>query len=284
MKRGKLSCFQLPFSSSVYLDKCHFTTWNGKRKYFFSSDLGSPFISIASFRALIFHPVVTSLHWTSCMPWRHQWRCVRSLIKTGSATCRTSWRTEIRKEVWCEHRTMQYNLPVISSRYLTVLYVKLSNHLYDSLSGLEELHSLVEQAETKAFPQTNLLDQLRVVTSEADKVAVMAQQLLIGKRQTRCKKRRDLILSQPRIKFWLVSWPLYELTFFIVCYLDIVLEEETRKTRTSWLWRSWGLSSSSSRVCHAASDRLLYWRWENQITHLSMNISTPPQDQKYCSI
>lgn len=52
-------------------------------------------------------------------------------------------------------------------------------------SGLEELHSLVEQAETKAFPQIILLEQLRTVVSEADKVAVMAQQLLNGKRQTR---------------------------------------------------------------------------------------------------
>lgn len=52
-------------------------------------------------------------------------------------------------------------------------------------SGLEELHSLVEQAETKAFPHIHLLDQLRSVTAEADKVAVMAQQLLNGKRQTR---------------------------------------------------------------------------------------------------
>ncbi|XP_077582101.1 lysine (K)-specific demethylase 5Ba isoform X1 [Stigmatopora nigra] len=51
--------------------------------------------------------------------------------------------------------------------------------------GLEELHSLVEQAETKGFPQIPLLDQLRVVASEADKVAVVAQQLLNGKRQTR---------------------------------------------------------------------------------------------------
>ncbi|XP_038552220.1 lysine (K)-specific demethylase 5Ba isoform X1 [Micropterus salmoides] len=51
--------------------------------------------------------------------------------------------------------------------------------------GLEELHSLVEQAETKAFPHIHLLDQLRSVTAEADKVAVMAQQLLNGKRQTR---------------------------------------------------------------------------------------------------
>lgn len=52
-------------------------------------------------------------------------------------------------------------------------------------SGLEELHSLVEQAETKAFPKSSLVDQLRSITTEADKVAVMAQQLLNGKRQTR---------------------------------------------------------------------------------------------------
>ncbi|XP_031700699.1 lysine (K)-specific demethylase 5Ba [Anarrhichthys ocellatus] len=51
--------------------------------------------------------------------------------------------------------------------------------------SLEELHSLVELAETKAFPQISLLGQLRTVASEADKVAVMAQQLLNGKRQTR---------------------------------------------------------------------------------------------------
>ncbi|XP_061583454.1 lysine (K)-specific demethylase 5Ba [Cololabis saira] len=51
--------------------------------------------------------------------------------------------------------------------------------------GLEELHSLIEQAETKAFSHTSLLDQLSTITSEADKVAVMAQQLLNGKRQTR---------------------------------------------------------------------------------------------------
>uniref|UniRef100_A0A669DG80 [histone H3]-trimethyl-L-lysine(4) demethylase n=1 Tax=Oreochromis niloticus TaxID=8128 RepID=A0A669DG80_ORENI len=51
--------------------------------------------------------------------------------------------------------------------------------------GLEELHILVEQAETKAFPQSSLLDQLRTIASEADKVSVTAQQLLNGKRQTR---------------------------------------------------------------------------------------------------
>lgn len=61
---------------------------------------------------------------------------------------------------------------------------------------MEELHGLVEQAETKAFPQTSLLDQLRVVTAEADKVAAMAQQLLNGKRQTRYKKRNDNVPSQ----------------------------------------------------------------------------------------
>ncbi|XP_005739565.1 lysine (K)-specific demethylase 5Ba [Pundamilia nyererei] len=51
--------------------------------------------------------------------------------------------------------------------------------------GLEDLHILVEQAETKAFPQSSLLDQLRTIASEADKVSVTAQQLLNGKRQTR---------------------------------------------------------------------------------------------------
>ncbi|XP_017271262.1 lysine (K)-specific demethylase 5Ba [Kryptolebias marmoratus] len=51
--------------------------------------------------------------------------------------------------------------------------------------GLEELHGFVEQAETKAFHQASLLDQLRTLISEADKVAAMAQQLLNGKRQTR---------------------------------------------------------------------------------------------------
>ncbi|XP_010778965.1 lysine (K)-specific demethylase 5Ba isoform X2 [Notothenia coriiceps] len=55
----------------------------------------------------------------------------------------------------------------------------------DKKRGLEELHGLVEQAETKAFPQISLVDQLRVIASEADKVAAMAQQLLNGKRQTR---------------------------------------------------------------------------------------------------
>lgn len=61
---------------------------------------------------------------------------------------------------------------------------------------MEELHGLVEQAETKAFPKNSLLDQLHTVTAEADKVAAMAQQLLNGKRQTRYKNKFDDILSQ----------------------------------------------------------------------------------------
>uniref|UniRef100_A0AAQ4NWD3 [histone H3]-trimethyl-L-lysine(4) demethylase n=1 Tax=Gasterosteus aculeatus aculeatus TaxID=481459 RepID=A0AAQ4NWD3_GASAC len=60
----------------------------------------------------------------------------------------------------------------------------------DKKRSLEELHSLVEQSETKAFPQISLLDQLRTVASEADKVATMAQQLLNGKRQTRYDIKR----------------------------------------------------------------------------------------------
>lgn len=68
---------------------------------------------------------------------------------------------------------------------MTCVNVDLRTNTSVSWSGLEELHGLVEQAETKAFPQARLLDQLRSITSEADKVAAMAQQLLNGKRQTR---------------------------------------------------------------------------------------------------
>ncbi|XP_013988014.1 lysine-specific demethylase 5B-B [Salmo salar] len=55
----------------------------------------------------------------------------------------------------------------------------------DKKSGLEELRSLVVEAEVKRFPQSDLLRQLRTVTLDAEKCAVVAQQLLIGKRQTR---------------------------------------------------------------------------------------------------
>jgi histone demethylase JARID1 len=47
------------------------------------------------------------------------------------------------------------------------------------------LRSLVEDAEVKQFPQSDLLRQLCTVTLDAEKCAVVAQQLLIGKRQTR---------------------------------------------------------------------------------------------------
>uniref|UniRef100_A0A669ER68 [histone H3]-trimethyl-L-lysine(4) demethylase n=1 Tax=Oreochromis niloticus TaxID=8128 RepID=A0A669ER68_ORENI len=62
--------------------------------------------------------------------------------------------------------------------------------------GLEELHILVEQAETKAFPQSSLLDQLRTIASEADKVSVTAQQLLNGKRQT---SQNELTVEELRL-------------------------------------------------------------------------------------
>uniref|UniRef100_A0A8C7VBM1 [histone H3]-trimethyl-L-lysine(4) demethylase n=1 Tax=Oncorhynchus mykiss TaxID=8022 RepID=A0A8C7VBM1_ONCMY len=66
------------------------------------------------------------------------------------------------------------------------------HHVYQQLSstvclcsGLEVLRSLVEDAEVKQFPQSDLLRQLCAVTLDAEKCAVVAQQLLNGKRQTR---------------------------------------------------------------------------------------------------
>uniref|UniRef100_A0A673YIL3 [histone H3]-trimethyl-L-lysine(4) demethylase n=1 Tax=Salmo trutta TaxID=8032 RepID=A0A673YIL3_SALTR len=55
----------------------------------------------------------------------------------------------------------------------------------DKKSSLEVLRSLVEDAEVKQFPQSDLLRQLCAVTVDAEKCAVVAQQLLNGKRQTR---------------------------------------------------------------------------------------------------
>uniref|UniRef100_A0A4W5KM28 [histone H3]-trimethyl-L-lysine(4) demethylase n=1 Tax=Hucho hucho TaxID=62062 RepID=A0A4W5KM28_9TELE len=56
---------------------------------------------------------------------------------------------------------------------------------HDKKSSLEVLRSLVEEAEVKQFPQSDLLRQLCAVTLDAEKCAVVAQQLLNGKRQTR---------------------------------------------------------------------------------------------------
>uniref|UniRef100_A0A8C7QES7 [histone H3]-trimethyl-L-lysine(4) demethylase n=1 Tax=Oncorhynchus mykiss TaxID=8022 RepID=A0A8C7QES7_ONCMY len=62
------------------------------------------------------------------------------------------------------------------------------SHVSDILEAKQDkkkLRSLVVEAEVKRFPQSDLLRQLRTVTLDAEKCAVVAQQLLIGKRQTR---------------------------------------------------------------------------------------------------
>uniref|UniRef100_A0A4W5NRL7 [histone H3]-trimethyl-L-lysine(4) demethylase n=1 Tax=Hucho hucho TaxID=62062 RepID=A0A4W5NRL7_9TELE len=63
------------------------------------------------------------------------------------------------------------------------------SHVSDILEAKQdkksELRSLVVEAEVKRFPQSDLLRQLRTVTLDSEKCAVVAQQLLIGKRQTR---------------------------------------------------------------------------------------------------
>uniref|UniRef100_A0A8C1GT55 [histone H3]-trimethyl-L-lysine(4) demethylase n=1 Tax=Cyprinus carpio TaxID=7962 RepID=A0A8C1GT55_CYPCA len=55
----------------------------------------------------------------------------------------------------------------------------------DNKSDLEELRSLVVEAEKKTYPETDLLSHLRQVIQNADRCTSMAQQLLNGKRQTR---------------------------------------------------------------------------------------------------
>uniref|UniRef100_A0A673HVW5 [histone H3]-trimethyl-L-lysine(4) demethylase n=1 Tax=Sinocyclocheilus rhinocerous TaxID=307959 RepID=A0A673HVW5_9TELE len=51
--------------------------------------------------------------------------------------------------------------------------------------NLEELRSLVVEAEKKTYPETDLLSHLRQVIQNADRCTSVAQQLLNGKRQTR---------------------------------------------------------------------------------------------------
>uniref|UniRef100_A0A6Q2Z7U8 [histone H3]-trimethyl-L-lysine(4) demethylase n=1 Tax=Esox lucius TaxID=8010 RepID=A0A6Q2Z7U8_ESOLU len=66
---------------------------------------------------------------------------------------------------------------------------RVTNILEDrNKKSLEELRSLVEKAEVKRFPQGDLLLRLRAVTLDAEKCAVVAQQLLNGKRQTRYRR------------------------------------------------------------------------------------------------
>lgn len=52
--------------------------------------------------------------------------------------------------------------------------------------GLVSLKALIEESEMKKFPDNDLLRHLRLVTQDAEKCATVAQQLLNGKRQTRC--------------------------------------------------------------------------------------------------
>ncbi|RXN19500.1 lysine-specific demethylase 5B-like protein [Labeo rohita] len=56
---------------------------------------------------------------------------------------------------------------------------------HDNKSDLEELRSLIVEAEKKTYPETDLLSHLRQVIQNADRCTTMAQQLLNGKRQTR---------------------------------------------------------------------------------------------------
>lgn len=50
---------------------------------------------------------------------------------------------------------------------------------------LEELRALIVKADKMIYPETDLLLHLRQTLQDAEKSALMAQQLLNGKRQTR---------------------------------------------------------------------------------------------------
>uniref|UniRef100_H3AVW4 Guanine nucleotide exchange factor MSS4 n=1 Tax=Latimeria chalumnae TaxID=7897 RepID=H3AVW4_LATCH len=52
--------------------------------------------------------------------------------------------------------------------------------------SLLEFRALIEESERKSFPDNDLLRHLRLITQDAEKCASVAQQLLNGKRQTRC--------------------------------------------------------------------------------------------------
>ncbi len=123
------------------------------------------------------------------------------------------------------------------------------------LLDLEELRSLVVEAEKKSYPETDLLSHLRQVIQNADRCTSMAQQLLNGKRQTR------YIYS-----FWIVE--LSEVlarslvlngckSMFVL--IDIAPVGESH--RTSSLWRNWGHLSISCMTCPVPSDRPLSWRY-----------------------
>ncbi|XP_064153926.1 lysine-specific demethylase 5B-B [Anguilla rostrata] len=67
-----------------------------------------------------------------------------------------------------------------ASKVTEILEAKL-----DKKRSLAVFRSLIEESETKTFPDNDLLRHLRLVTQDAEKCSSVAQQLLNGKRQTR---------------------------------------------------------------------------------------------------
>uniref|UniRef100_A0A5F8H4S3 Lysine-specific demethylase 5B n=1 Tax=Monodelphis domestica TaxID=13616 RepID=A0A5F8H4S3_MONDO len=70
--------------------------------------------------------------------------------------------------------------------------------------SLVNFKALIEESETKKFPDNDLLRHLRLVTQDADKCASVAQQLLNGKRQTRYrsgggKSQNQLTVNELRL-------------------------------------------------------------------------------------
>lgn len=171
----------------------------------------------------------TSLHWMSCTIWWRQWSIVHNRIKSGFLIFRRLWRRrKTRKKVSKKKHTEQLQKKAIHAPLAASLKILIWFHFlfhfefkyvprfpivlvhvfiiwfiycncqclfFFFCSGLEELHGLIEQAETKMFPRNSFLKQLQEVTAEADKVAAMAQQLLNGKRQTRYKNKHSVDIS-----------------------------------------------------------------------------------------
>lgn len=136
-------------------------------------------------------------------------------------------------------------------------------------SGLEELHCLVEQAETKAFPQTSLLDQLRIITTEADKVAVMAQQLLNGKRQTRYKKRFNNHSSQDSLNLNKNFTILHTNRRYVVCVnLMLVFIEPLSRICMYYRYRSGGGKSQNQNELTVEELRSFVQQFDNLLCNI----------------
>ncbi|XP_046730827.1 lysine (K)-specific demethylase 5Ba isoform X1 [Silurus meridionalis] len=74
----------------------------------------------------------------------------------------------------------------------------------DNKSDLEELRALIVEAEKMIYPELDLLFHLKQTVNEAEKSALMAQQLLNGKRQTRYrsgggKSQKHLTVEELRL-------------------------------------------------------------------------------------